>query len=336
MAISLIKAELLAQFFSDILLGAHLVTFGMTLWSQFCSNPTQGRRINKLLVITSSILAIVGMFNAGLHVSFNIRAWETGDTDLIYGYGWLSSMTIVDIVISALTGDTILVYRCWIIYERRLKVVLPSILLWLGAVILAVFVTVVGASTSGSLFGDGHGWLVPITVTAIALSVLLNVITTSLIVLRILKTYRQLNTHFPSRRNLSYVIRIVVESGLIYTSAAIALVVTCALAISAVFILSNCLIQVTGIAFNLIIIRFDKYLADRSTLQALSDTRPIASNGLQFSNGNGFIGVLEVPPIHVHVPQETLEDKISTLGDMQMYERGSYKFPVRTTETITH
>ncbi|OCH94026.1 hypothetical protein OBBRIDRAFT_832190 [Obba rivulosa] len=76
--------------------------------------------------------------------------------------------------------------------------------------------------------------------------------------------------------SLIYTIRVIVESGLMYTLAAIALFVTTLLNSPSVSIVGGC----RGITFNLIIIRFDNNLADRSTVSAQSNTRSIPLGSL--------------------------------------------------------
>ncbi|EMD37749.1 hypothetical protein CERSUDRAFT_94746 [Gelatoporia subvermispora B] len=267
MALDLIRAQILALFFLSIFLGIHLIVFTMALWAQIWANPARGKKTNWILVAISLVMGAIGIFNAALDVHGNIWAFTTENPEVFLdasSWGYVAGK--VDEIVPAIIGDTVLTYRCWIVYERRWKAVIISIILWISAVTFAVFVVVKSALVQ-YVNGINNPALTPFIAAALGCSVLLNVLTTSLIVYRIWMVTRHIRSQFQAvgQTRLTYVNRIIIESGLIYTISAIIFLFTALIQSNAIYITGECFVQLTGIAFNLIIIRFDQNLAGKQS-----------------------------------------------------------------------
>ncbi|OCH94041.1 hypothetical protein OBBRIDRAFT_217729 [Obba rivulosa] len=313
MALGLTQAQILALFFTNIFLGIHLVTFAMALWAQLVKNPGRGRKINWLLVSVTLVLGTIGMLDATLGTVLNIEAWSGGGLDVFTNDSWINDVRVVDQIIPPVVGDAMLTYRCWIVYERNWKSIVVPVFLWIAGSVLSV-VIIVKSVTIKSASGVNDPSLTVFYGVALALTVALNVITTSLIVIRIWRTSRNVRRYIrEGHERLIYVIRIIVESGLMYTLAAMATLFTAVTQSNADYIVGDCLVQITGIAFNLIIVRFDQNLASRSANQSQIDSRPTVPRSLPSSGGQRTAATREIPILDIqHYPDAGMKKAASS------------------------
>ncbi|EMD32211.1 hypothetical protein CERSUDRAFT_118842 [Gelatoporia subvermispora B] len=242
-------AELLAQFFSDTFLGIHLVTLGMSLHSQLYGNPATDRKVHTLLLVVTLAMGVIGMFNASLGVALNILAWHKQSNNVYIDAPWPYKLINVNIVVQSLIGDATWIYRCWIVYERRWRAISVSILLWIAGLVVSILV-VIKAGPEHRDNGINNPSLTPYIGSALVLTVVLNVVTTSLIVFRIWNVSRGVRTHMAAQQKLTYVIRIVVESGLLYTLSAIFVLITSILKSNVDYIAGHCFVQGTPTLFR--------------------------------------------------------------------------------------
>ncbi|PPQ99696.1 hypothetical protein CVT26_009151 [Gymnopilus dilepis] len=158
------------------------------------------------------------------------------------------------------------IYRCWVVCMRSWRVVVFPIMCWIAGTALSVYVLyirtrgmlAVGVPTSASL---------PILASQWATTIALNVYATSVIVYRIYITDRQSKLNSPNissslfalsrKRNtqLQRTMRIIIESGLLYTLVSISAFASVIAESNAIFITSAADIMIVGITFNQIIVR---------------------------------------------------------------------------------
>ncbi|EMD31409.1 hypothetical protein CERSUDRAFT_119791 [Gelatoporia subvermispora B] len=264
MGISVTKARILTLFFTNIFLGIHLVTFGISLYTQLWKNPAQGRPTKKLLVAVTLAMGIIGVLDASLDAALNIQVWTTDNVSLFSDVAyWINVVKDSDKAIQPLIGDGILTYRCWVVWERRWKAVVVSVVLWFAGLGVSLGVIAKSAMLKG-FDGINAPSLTPFLGAAYTLTVALNIITTSLIVYRIWIVSREVRRYIAGGDRLTYVIRIIIESGALYSVTALVTLLTAVSKSNADYIMGNVLVQMTGICFNLIIVRFEQNLADRN------------------------------------------------------------------------
>ncbi|EMD32205.1 hypothetical protein CERSUDRAFT_118836 [Gelatoporia subvermispora B] len=267
MGLSLGEAQVLSLFLTSIFLGIHLVTFALVLWTQFVRYPSRGRNINWLLVAVSVVLGTVGILDGSLGAVTNAQVWTSGNQSLFTKDTWPNGVRIVDQVIPPIVGDAMLTYRCWMVYERSWKVVVAPACIWIAGVSISVFIVAKSIAIK-SASGVNDPSLTVYYGVALTLTVVLNFIATSSIVLRIWRMNKNIRQYVGRHDKLIYIIRIVIESGLLYTTAALITLLTAVTNNNADYIVGDCLVQITGIAFNLMIVRFDQNLASRSVIES--------------------------------------------------------------------
>ncbi|PFH47648.1 hypothetical protein AMATHDRAFT_42804 [Amanita thiersii Skay4041] len=166
--------------------------------------------------------------------------------------------------LTSILADVILIYRCWVVYNRNWRVICFPIFMLLAYTCFAVVfnyysvtILVYSEVTMGSIKVYRAG-----IVAAYTCTIVLNIYTTSSIILRIWKVAKEsLGRH--TRRGLHFTIHVIADSGLLYTLSSIIGIITwlytlkntgaAAQLIAAIF--SSINYAMVGIAFNLILIR---------------------------------------------------------------------------------
>ncbi|KAJ7709453.1 hypothetical protein B0H17DRAFT_915723 [Mycena rosella] len=279
------EAQLVGSFVESVFWGFYLITLVLCLRTLLFKRPT--KYIWAMLAVTlwMGTFATVDVATGLLH---NIQAFV-----LYQGQGgaaqefskisdWVNIIRTVDTHMQTLLGDGILIYRCWVVYAKSWPVVAFSILLWCGAAACTGMVLhIENTLRSNALITSGS--LQPLVTSFWVLTITLNLLTTSLLVFKIWKVDRR-SAHFmhqsasaqyqPSR--LRKVMRIIIESGLMYTVAAFITVMAYITNSNSTYPTSDVVIQMVGIAFNLIIIRANRPLENEygATAVPLQMLRP--------------------------------------------------------------
>ncbi|RPD61380.1 hypothetical protein L227DRAFT_500506 [Lentinus tigrinus ALCF2SS1-6] len=183
-----------------------------------------------------------------------------------------------DILVSLcdLFGDFILLYRCWIVWERNYWVIiLPALTAVAGfACIMEVAHIVVTLDHTAPVAPTA---LVPLGIAGYSLPLATNVIATTLIVSKLWWILRKaaqetLTGPFGAGRTIKNAVTIVIESGLLYLVAQLVLVVLFSLGHPAQAIIVPTTVQIYGIAPTLIIIRVALGISSEHTVRQIPTT----------------------------------------------------------------
>ncbi|KAJ3795663.1 hypothetical protein GGU11DRAFT_212724 [Lentinula aff. detonsa] len=299
MALGISEAQLLGLFLASVFWGMFLITFiqciRYLLWdSRGVLKPAA--TVNWPLFVVAALLALLSTFDVALGLMHNIEAFIfytgpggsaarfTGLTD------WVNILKTCNVVFGKLISDGVLVYRCWVVYNKRWLVVAFPLLLWLGYLGLAIFVVYVEASADNPhvlLTGPGLSDLTPSITSGWTLSLVNNIIATGLIVYRIWRVDRESSMYAmqsnssrsraffsrsSQRTRLQNVTRVIIESGFLYTTIALITFITFLTGSNSFYAASDAELQILSIAFNLIIIRIS--------------TRPEENHSVQTSKPN--------------------------------------------------
>ncbi|KAF9255671.1 hypothetical protein L218DRAFT_1008306 [Marasmius fiardii PR-910] len=257
-------AQIVALFMESILYGIYLIE--KQYW---------------ILLVFALLLGLVATNDVafGLRHSLDAFAYYKGPggaveelQDISY---WVSVMKTVDNIAQTFIGDAMLLFRCYIVYERSWKVIIVPVILWIGGTVTGVLLIYTFATLKAPAFISTTN-AQPYGDTAIGISLAINVVTTGLIVWRIWSIDKQNtsvmtnDTDMRARSSkLRRVVRILIDSAGLYTIATIIFVITYVTGSNASYPTSDCLVQIIGISFNLIIIRVD---AGKSTFTSMSDS----------------------------------------------------------------
>ncbi|EMD32779.1 hypothetical protein CERSUDRAFT_126585 [Gelatoporia subvermispora B] len=205
----------------------------------------------------------------------------------------------------AIVHQVFVIWRLWVVFGRRWMVAVPFVLLWLGDM-CATIVIIVGTVSVSSGYSSSR--FTTFATAALVLTVVINITVTSLIVYRIWATARKTQAYVVGRQRSSFVMRIIVESGLLYTATAVVFLGVTAAKSNVEYIVSGSFAQVTGIAFNLIIIRVSSQLAMGDNEAPSICPRTFTLQTVRTSRVDGVCPQCNVGHVQIHISQNTETD----------------------------
>ncbi|KAF8178704.1 hypothetical protein BJ912DRAFT_1146192 [Pholiota molesta] len=282
-------------FVSALFYGLYLSTvFHCLRWLVFADEGRKTRRkINWAMVSITIVLWALSTTSRALDLRSSMIVVENQTTPAVDPLQsatmllWMDVLSCTNAAVSTLLADAVLIYRCWIIYAKSHWVVALPILLWLGGLVLTVLQAYSELAPSPSILKT---W--KLVNTAVrpgtimmpfwALTIVLNSYVTFMIVRRIYLVARvsKASVAKPAIHQLQFVMRILIESGSLYLAVAIAQFISWWTPNGyAIFIISSINMSMTGIAFNLILIRAARHRVEERQKEV--DVAPELSN-IQF------------------------------------------------------
>ncbi|KAH6905140.1 hypothetical protein BKA70DRAFT_1431226 [Coprinopsis sp. MPI-PUGE-AT-0042] len=268
-------AQIVGVFMEAVFYGAngdpriYLVTFvnclKTLLWIDGGFKPLH--QLHHKMLVAALLMFVFGSLDVAFHLRHNLDAFvgapnpqavldHFNDTS-----NWINVMKMAAYVMQTFVGDAILLYRCWIIYNRGWMVVALPALLWLGCTACGAMTIYVEATldTDGALLNAKN--LIPFITSMLSLTLAMNLLTTGLIVHRIWRVQRRLkrrSTYTNIDSPLSRVLVVMIESGLMYTASIVILFGLYMAGHNGQYGVSNSVVQIIGITFNLIITSVDR------------------------------------------------------------------------------
>ncbi|KAF9009907.1 hypothetical protein BDQ17DRAFT_1421206 [Cyathus striatus] len=311
------EAHIVGLFVQSTLFGIFWVTAGFTAQALLFTDRKLRRasQINWILFGGAAALCFLSTLDIALALYHAILAFvltkQLGGAAEVYNdiSSWINILKSAAVYTETIIGDFMLIYRCWIVYFKSWKVIIPSIILWLGCLLCEIRILSVGAILRASTTANASLELFPYQCAFWALTVVLNISTTTLLIWRLWKVdrdssrYRYQSDESGGGGTLRHVMISILESGLLYTITAFVTCITFVTKSPAVYVTTAFEIQVVGIAFNLIIIRAER----RSARRPRSTAPSVTGVPLQFlpdSRRNTQPGTR----IHVLVTQNTFQE----------------------------
>jgi len=341
------EAEIVSLFVESIFYGLYIVSFGACVRILF-SGAGVGSGINRTMLIAAVSMAIFGTLDLALALRHVLDAfiWYHGPGGATAEFEnvsfWIQVTRTGCYVVQTLIGDLILIYRCYVVYNRRWLVIVVSLIMWTGTLACGITLIYVNSHLKLSTnFDEKH--LVTFLTALSVLSMVQSLVTTSLIAFRILTIDRQVAQFRSSNRSkLRPTIRIIIESGAVYTISLIIFLVVFLCSNNAQYALSDAIMMIIGIVFNMIIVRIHQgrtaeqtatiIMSGTSSGRSLTFRKPQTSRGT-FSNshplssfGNPQTGGHVVQPVEVNVARQVVQDGdddrdsvlVESTGNMEM------------------
>ncbi|KAF9459672.1 hypothetical protein BDZ94DRAFT_1267757 [Collybia nuda] len=254
--ISLHRASLIALILESLSYGIFTILFVATAW--VIVNRRRGNP-NHVLLVTLCLIWVQSTAHWIIDVNRAITAFLDAPEGPLQYYQNVSNplqvaKTAVYVTLT-LTGDSFVIYRCYVVWNRTWWIVILPILLWMAT-------GAVGFATTHAFYETKKGGiflvnLVPLVTSFICMTLSTNVVCTALIAYRILRSQleiRKFRDHHQSSHVYSAVI-ILLESAGIYSSSLVALVAVYLLHSNGQFIILDITAQLLGITFSMIILR---------------------------------------------------------------------------------
>ncbi|KAE9383514.1 hypothetical protein BT96DRAFT_1009083 [Gymnopus androsaceus JB14] len=276
MSFSVRQAQIIGLFVETLFYGMHIITFGVCLRCLFWDSSgalLASTQVKRGLLVMSLALFIISTLDMALAVVNDYNGLVSpGGQDTLNTPNWLTVSRVVFLGTQNIIGDSIWVYRCWIIYNRRWSVIaVPSLLFF---AVLGISFTIAGLepeTVPGPLPKAGKTTLMIAIVYCI--SFVSSLLTTVLIVHRLWRVERDLHkqaskgltsadtpqnlrdSQRQGRSRLGQVMLLVIESGIMFTTTEFLSMIAFFLKSNMCYIATYTDIQVIPIAFNLIVIR---------------------------------------------------------------------------------
>ncbi|TFK47902.1 hypothetical protein OE88DRAFT_759356 [Heliocybe sulcata] len=249
------KAYLVGFALEALLYGLYFGAFATSI--AFLGWRRKTTDVNWIMLTSSCLLFVAATVHLGISFD-NVLAIFVTSRDAIEGPSTLVNMTyyqvksISTMYVCDILGDLVLLYRCWLVWEKRfLAVLLPtSSLCALTATSVLSSVELAREPTNTNVFASRVGIFAE---ASLLLSLVTNLSITLLISGRIYYMARRLQR--AQKRRYGMVIAMVVESGAIFTAAQIALVVMFSLHSQKIWVMTNSVPQIYCLAPTLIIVR---------------------------------------------------------------------------------
>ncbi|XP_006463035.1 hypothetical protein AGABI2DRAFT_207725 [Agaricus bisporus var. bisporus H97] len=249
-------AQLVGNFCETLLYGMYLVTCGLCARAFLFTGSGKEERwlrpheIRWMMVFIATTLLAICSFDVAIGLLHNFQAFiqSTNPSEEYYDIGdWINISRI---------------YRCWIVHGHRWLIIVPSLVLYLGGISMAVRLIQVEADP-GTMreISVVSNQLRPWLLAFFAITAAQNALTTSVIIWRIWRVDSRSSVYFHSgstvnqTRYLRKVMRVIAESGAVYTLMVFLTFILCITGSNALYPMSDMTLQATGIAFNVILIR---------------------------------------------------------------------------------
>lgn len=258
------KGELIALFGESIFYGAHVITCGLCLRELLLSRDMKWKfpgSIHWTMLSGALFLIFLSTFHLALGLRYNLNAIKVylgipganlAFFDLAY---WETIMQSVIYVTETILADALLIYRAHIVWDKSWRIVVLPLLLWFATTAIGCTTLWMVASTQHVVPSEAQRRLEHWMDGFLSITFTVNILCTSLIVHKIWRVNTQVASSALHPARLTHIVRVVIDSGLIYTACIIALFGSTLANSATQFLFSSVLVQVIGIAFNLIIIR---------------------------------------------------------------------------------
>ncbi|TFY56954.1 hypothetical protein EVG20_g8730 [Dentipellis fragilis] len=178
-------------------------------------------------------------------------------------------------VSQTLLGDGILIWRCYIVWQKRLRVLLPLVAFWIATACCgyAISISFAVAAPGTTVFSTALNWVTSFG----SLTAAINIICTSAIAYRIWSTGTL--SQWQGSTSLWPIFVVVIETGMLYTAAILAFLITYLAGSNGQYIALDMMAQIVGVSFCLIVLQ--------TQLQVYSRTEPMST--IKFVNGSARI-----------------------------------------------
>ncbi|KAJ7274342.1 hypothetical protein B0H12DRAFT_1228096 [Mycena haematopus] len=264
-------ARLIALFISCVLYGILLTTFISCLRSLLFSASQKfqlkARHEIKWPIVAATIgMFIVSTFSAVVSMKDVVDAFidYTGPGGALAYYtgstsaaelGWTHWIPAVEDSLQVILGDGLLIYRCYVLYNRNWRSIVVPAVAWVALVAMSI-TSSVREATIGSVNSDS---ILPFLTATLLLTFMTSVITTYLIVHRLLTVEFRPGMRGTIRPHiLTRIATIFFETGLIYTLSIVASLGVYLARSNLEYVATLAIIHIIPITCNLLLIRVER------------------------------------------------------------------------------
>ncbi|KAJ7078233.1 hypothetical protein C8R43DRAFT_1245304 [Mycena crocata] len=262
--IALDRASLIALVLETFNIGIFTILFGATL------RLVLNKRIsnnNRLMLPTLCVIWILSVTHWIIDITRAVAAFIDTPTGALSYYEDVgnpleAAKTAVYVTVT-MTGDLFMIYRCFMVWNRKWPIVTLPIMLWFGTGVTGYGATriLLLARQEGVFF---HG-LTPWITSFFVMSLALNIMCTLCIAYRILRTRMALHKDHVGNSRVYSALIVFLESAATYSTSLLVLLIVYVLNSNAQYILLDVTTSLIGVTFSMILLRLAITGSDGST-----------------------------------------------------------------------
>ncbi|PIL35766.1 hypothetical protein GSI_02496 [Ganoderma sinense ZZ0214-1] len=326
------EAKLVSIFIQTLLYGAYAVVFILTVWVLLSKRPQRQPGQDPMLWITI-LMFVMATLHIGINYTRIIKAfiiYRNAPGGSAAFFNQLSEFTQIFgstvYVAQTLIGDSVVLYRCYLVWGRLYVVIVPFILL-LGSTasgigILYSFAKVV---PEAEIFVDElQHWIL----SFFSLTLATNIICTGLVALRIWHMNRAIMTFVD--HSYRPIIFLVLESGMVYSATLLTLLILYKTGSWFQYVLLDAISPIVGLVFSMIIVRIGLGITSINGTSAYNTTDAISRTAGSGREPDRQVGITSksafqrirlqfAPPSHA----SDLPDTELALHDLNLREESS-------------
>ncbi|EKM77656.1 hypothetical protein AGABI1DRAFT_115203 [Agaricus bisporus var. burnettii JB137-S8] len=257
MAVTENESKLVAIFIQSCLWGAFAVMFVLTYWTLVYRRP-HGRPLNKPMLLAAIVMFVLATTQLAINFTRIIRGFIINEGRTEEYYNVLAEFTQIFgstvYILQTFVGDAVAIYRCYIVWSRRIVYILFPCILYIASLVTGIGILVtMGETGDGSLvFFELLGrWISSFFAFTLATSTTCTIMIAS----RIWYLNNQSARSGSQLSSLHPIARVVVESGAIYSSMLIILLILYGQKSWFQYVIVDALSSTIGIVFSVIIVR---------------------------------------------------------------------------------
>jgi hypothetical protein len=294
MGISLVKAQLLSLGLTTFLYGSFFTLFLVTIAVMSFRVSEDIRKQRKMILPVSFLMFTV----ATLHI---VLLWIRGKIGFLNQRGgsvtafyeniadMTNVMKLACLLLQSLLGDSVIIWRLYVVYGKRTWIILPAIVLVLAytAVGSVTFGFIVHARLGTNIFHVATSWIA----AYFSLTMVTNVLCSGAIAWRIFHAGKPLG----GTRMLWPVVFVIIESSALYAFGVFAVLATFLSGSYGQYIAIDAIVPLVGIVFSLIVLQIRFH---------------VSSSVAPRSDGQTYVGTwprLPGPPVGVHEPEYPMQ-----------------------------
>ncbi|KAJ7255180.1 hypothetical protein C8J57DRAFT_603266 [Mycena rebaudengoi] len=263
-------ARLIALFVSCVLYGILFTTFVLSMRSLlFSANQSKihlksRHEIKYPIVVATALMFFISTFSAVMSLQDVLEAFVNydgpgGAREFYHSQnrGWKHWIVAVEDAAQVIIGDTLLIYRCYVLYDRKWRAIALPGSIWVAMSVICTLTAYREAMLpKGSSLDDPS--MRPILTASILLTLATSSVTTYLIIRRLVSIQSlpeligDIQPHFLSR-----VARLFFESGLLYTLSIIASLGVYITGSELEYVATGAMVHIVPISCNLLLLRVD-------------------------------------------------------------------------------
>ncbi|EJD00150.1 uncharacterized protein FOMMEDRAFT_30808 [Fomitiporia mediterranea MF3/22] len=254
------ESKLVSIFIQTLLYGAYVVVFALTatVWVLVYKRPPR-EPLNTTMLTISIVMFVLATMHIGVNYTRIIKAFiefrnEPGGPAAFFNQ--LSEFTQIFgstiYVAQTLVGDSVVLYRCYLVWERRLIVIAFPFVLLLGSTTCGVGILYSFAKVvpEAEIFvTELQDWIV----SFFSLTLTTNIICTALVAARIWLLNRSIMSF--AAHSYKPIIILVIESGAVYSATLLALLILYKAGSWFQYVLLDAISPIVGLVFSMIIVR---------------------------------------------------------------------------------